>query len=465
MKMRFWLGFVLAAAIAAGAVALALVVHNRDVESFERAQQSAATRASRQLEALASLTTGQLRASAAFLQVDERLNRHEFAVLSRSLLREGALSATAVAETGRRCCSVSKAATQRGVLPPDAAPIGRDLFAEAVHARAIRAARDTGEAATTPVTLDPIRRARSIVVYQPVYRDGAPTATVAQRRRAFTELAVGVVSLPSLAAGLEFTLPESMTAQLLEGGEPVVGPAQPLAGGASTQVRLADRTWVLVVRDAKRPGVSLPALIAVVGISLAALLAALVLVWSRHEQMVELQRQASHDPLTGLKNRRRFSEDLGAELSRSRRHASEGAVMMLDIDNFKRVNDTLGHPTGDRVIAEIAAVLASRMRDTDVVGRLGGDEFGVVLPHCDRQEAQGVAESIAAAVREHRPSDGDVPPVTVSIGIALFGPDDAASGESLLSVADRALYEAKGGGGDSIRLAGEPAAQPQHASD
>ena len=88
---------------------------------------------------------------------------------------------------------------------------------------------------------------------------------------------------------------------------------------ATAPIRIADRTWLLVVRDPDRPGVGLPLLLAVVGISLAALLASLILVWSRNERMQELQREASQDPLTGLKNRRRFEEDLRTAMARSRR--------------------------------------------------------------------------------------------------------------------------------------------------
>jgi diguanylate cyclase (GGDEF)-like protein len=161
---------------------------------------------------------------------------------------------------------------------------------------------------------------------------------------------------------------------------------------------------------------------AVFGISLAALLAALVLVWSRNERMRELQRQASQDPLTRLKNRRRFEEDLRTELARSRRERSTGALLMLDLDNFKQVNDTLGHPVGDRVIEEIAGVLGNRMRETDVLARVGGDEFAIVLPRCDAAEAEQVGETIATAIREHVPQPDEVPSITVSVGIATFGP-------------------------------------------
>jgi len=250
-------------------------------------------------------------------------------------------------------------------------------------------------------------------------------------------------------------LPDNVNVQLREGGRAVSGPPLDRDEAAAAPVQIADRTWLLVVRDPNLPGVSLPVLIAIVGISLAALLAALVLVWSRNERMQELQRQASQDPLTGLKNRRRFDEDLHTELARSRRERRVGALLMLDLDNFKRVNDTLGHPAGDRVIGEIAAVLRDRMRETDVVARLGGDEFAVVLPHCDIEEARGVATAIATAIREHVPREEGVPPITASIGVAMFGVDPRNSFESVLADADAAMYEAKRGGRDSVRVSGE----------
>jgi diguanylate cyclase (GGDEF)-like protein len=248
-------------------------------------------------------------------------------------------------------------------------------------------------------------------------------------------------------------LPDDVDAQLLENDRAVMGPSLSRDDGASASIRVADRTWLLVVQDPNRPGVGLPILIAVVGIALAALLSALVLVWSRSERMQELQRQASHDPLTGLKNRRRFGEDLRTELARSRREKTVGAVLMLDLDNFKQVNDTLGHAAGDQVIAGIAGVLGARMRVTDVVARLGGDEFAIVLPHCDLDEAEDVADAIAKAIRLHTPQGEAAPPITASIGVATFGPSSGGI-EGVLSAADSALYEAKRAGRDTVRVAG-----------
>ena len=103
---------------------------------------------------------------------------------------------------------------------------------------------------------------------------------------------------------------------------------------------------------------------------------------------------------------------------------------MLDIDNFKRINDSLGHPAGDRVIEEIAVLLRRRTRETDLLARIGGDEFAIVLPQCDTDEARHIAETIGAAIREQAAAAPDRPPLTASIGIAMFGADPRISFES-----------------------------------
>ncbi len=290
-----------------------------------------------------------------------------------------------------------------------------------------------------------------INVYRPVYRDGAPTATVAQRRRALLGFAGGAFRVDDLARAAISTVPDSVDVQLRVDRGHVVGEQGALDDAASAPIHIADRTWLLVVRDPNRPDISLPLLLAVIGIALAALLGSLIMVWSRNERMQELQRQASLDPLTGLKNRRRFDEDLRTAMARARREQVTGAVLMLDLDDFKRVNDTFGHPAGDRTIKEIADVLRRRSRESDSLARLGGDEFAVVLSHCSQTEARTVAESIATAIREHQPPGQDEP-ITASIGVAMFGTDPRTSAESVVSEADTAMYAAKDGGRDSVRV-------------
>ena len=481
MRLRFWLGLAVVAAIAAGSVAMALIVHDRERRQLRAAPAGEAVRSARQAEALAALSVGQLSSAAAFYQAEGRtFTRHEFEVIADSLLRNGALTATgfvplvrnaerrgferrhgfrilarsplgALVPEGerRRYFPLSYVAT--GVRTRVLTPYGYDVGADPVRVHSLIHARDRGMASATPVIHLPLG-GTGINVFRPVYRDGAPTGTVAQRRAALIGYALGSFRISELTAAATTALEPDDEIELLERGRMVAGHPLDRGDSATAPLQVADRTWLLVVRDSNRPGVSLPVLIAVVGLCLAALLTALVLVWSRAEKIRELRLQASQDPLTGLKNRRRFGEDLRTELARSRRENTVGALLMLDLDNFKQVNDTLGHPAGDRVIADIAGMLSERMRATDVVARLGGDEFAVVLPRCDLDEAEEVADAIAKSIRMHTPPGEAAPAITASIGIATFGPR-AESYDAVMSAADNAMYEAKRAGRDSVRVA------------
>jgi diguanylate cyclase (GGDEF)-like protein len=488
MRLRFWLGYTVVAAIAIGSLAIALLVQNRETDNFEQVQRAEATRAARQAEAVARLSVGQLASAVAFYQAVDQLTRHKFEVMAESLLNNGALSGTglALAVPGRRRAQFERSrgypiieraglgfnrapphphyyplvfgASNSGLEPP----LGYDLGSDAARSRYILRARDSGETTATRVMHLPIG-GTGINVFRADYRDGAPIATDTQRRAALTGFAIGSFHVPDLTAAARSALSDDVEVQLVEGGRTVAGPRLARDEAATTPLRIADRTWLLVVRAPDRPGVGLPVLIAVVGLALAALLAALVLIWSRNERMQELALQANHDSLTGLKNRRRFAEDLRAELARSRRERTVGAVLMLDLDNFKQVNDTLGHPAGDRVIADIAGMLSERMRATDVVARLGGDEFAIVLPRCELDEAEEVAEAIGKAVRLHTPPGEAAPPITASIGIATFGPG-TGDYETVLTAADHALYQAKRAGRDTVRVATGPVAAGRSSS-
>jgi diguanylate cyclase (GGDEF)-like protein len=446
-RIRFWIGFAAVAAIAIGSIAGALVVRSNDRTDFERKQHDEAVRSAHQAQAVAALSVGQLATAAAFYQADGGLDHHDFHLLARSLL-PGALSATAFAKkVGDQHFRIAFVEPER----PGPSLLG-DLGADPRHAPVLRRARDSGKPAATPIAPVLIAPGSGLVVYQPVYRDGAPTATVAQRRAALIGFAVGAFRAPDLATAAVSAIPHSVTAMLFQGHKLVIGSRPLPEDAASAPIRVADRSWLLVVHDPNEPSISLPILMAVVGISLAGLLAVLIWVWSRNERIQELQRQASQDSLTGLKNRRRFEEDLRTEMARARREGARGALLMLDLDNFKVINDSYGHQAGDRVIEEIAGVLRGRMRETDVLARLGGDEFAIVLPRCDETEAGSVAEAIATAVREHVPKRDGISQITASIGIAMFGGDPLTSLETLVSEADAAMYVAKDAGRDAVRI-------------
>ncbi|GAC1489160.1 MAG: hypothetical protein NVS1B9_09960 [Solirubrobacteraceae bacterium] len=176
----------------------------------------------------------------------------------------------------------------------------------------------------------------------------------------------------------------------------------------------------------------------------------------------QLQYLVDHDALTGMFNRRRFEGELTRELARAVRYGSAGAVLAIDIDHFKYVNDSLGHSVGDELITRVGGILQRRLRATDIVARLGGDEFAVILPGADRAEAEFVAGNLLRCLREEGRLDttvGHPKRITASIGIAVFGAPPL-TGEELLVEADIAMYDAKEAGRD--RLAVYDAAGDRH---
>jgi diguanylate cyclase (GGDEF)-like protein len=477
VRLRFWVGLAAVIAIAAGSVAAAVIAYGDDREDFQRMQEDEASRSARQAEAVAALSIGQLASAAAFFQAEEGFTKHEFDVIAEPLLERGALSGTAylqrvpgseraaferrhgvpiheLGDDGPRRASprpeyfpIVYAVSERGSL----APVGYDLGGDPKRTPYLRRARDSGEAVATP-PLPLLLGGSGINVYRPVYRDGVPTATVTQRRAALVGFAGGAFRIDDLAAAAVANVRDEVDVQLRIDGEAVFGTEGKLEDAATAPIRIADRTWTLAVRDPGAPTVAVPVLLAVLGISLSCLLGALILAWSRNERMRALQREASSDPLTGLKNRRRFEEDLRMAMARGRRDGTAGAVLMLDLDRFKEVNDTHGHQAGDRMIQEIAAVLRDRTRESDVLARIGGDEFAIVLPRCTPAEARVVAESVAQAIAEHRSGDERLAPITASVGVAIFGNDPRTSIETVISEADTAMYAAKDDGRDRVRV-------------
>ncbi len=153
---------------------------------------------------------------------------------------------------------------------------------------------------------------------------------------------------------------------------------------------------------------------------------------------------ADHDPLTGLFHHRGIQERLTVELKRAQRNDSRLALLMIDVDKFKNFNDTYGHPTGDRVLTTVATALRGMARDTDIVGRYGGDEFCAILPETDEEAAWKFASRLVGEVnrRPFEIEDGRTVPIDLSIGVAVY-PDDAQRREDLIRAADESLYTKK----------------------
>lgn len=167
----------------------------------------------------------------------------------------------------------------------------------------------------------------------------------------------------------------------------------------------------------------------------------------------ELDYYSRHDALTGLFNRRYFNECLEQELSRSARHSHSFCILLIDLDDFKDINDSYGHLIGDEVLRLIADRLRQKIRKGDIPTRIGGDEFAVILPETPLRGAQKVAETIRESIREaqYEASSGDAFQITLSIGIVSY-PQDAENCADLLAGADIALYQAKGFGKNSVSV-------------
>ncbi len=177
----------------------------------------------------------------------------------------------------------------------------------------------------------------------------------------------------------------------------------------------------------------------------------------------QLRHLADHDSLTDLFNRRRFLHELDRAVAIAERYGHDGAVLLLDLDHFKYVNDSHGHIAGDSLIAHAARVLSLRLRATDTLARLGGDEFAVILADVDRRGAESVAAELLAGLRQELRADvgQNARPVTASIGITSFGASRAMAAAELLNEADIAMYDAKEAGGNRYAIY-EPSRSRHH---
>ena len=164
----------------------------------------------------------------------------------------------------------------------------------------------------------------------------------------------------------------------------------------------------------------------------------------------EIYRLTTVDGLTQVHNRRYFDEAIERELSRCRRYGRALSLLLIDVDHFKRINDTFGHLAGDAVLKEVASAIQKRIRKEDLLSRYGGEEFAVLTPEIDHKGAQAMGEKVRKVIEKHEFSfDGEVIPVTISCGVATLGKkgDEAAA---LVQRADEKLYEAKESGRNKV---------------
>jgi diguanylate cyclase (GGDEF)-like protein len=338
----------------------------------------------------------------------------------------------------------------------NAIPPGLD-YCDTVLGPGLMKARDSGEGAYLP---SGVRTGALLVVGTPIYRGGVVPTTVQARRDAFigwtgTEVLPNVV----LATAVKGHPGNAVAFRYANGSSKATFKAGLAPAGAhSTTINLHNGWSVQVFGAATGGGVlvngnALSLLLA--GLVLSLLLGAFIymLGTSRsralqlvHERTNQLHHQALHDSLTGLPNRALILDRIGQMLARGRRRPTPVAVLFLDLDNFKDINDTLGHRAGDELLAGVGSRLASALREGDTVGRLGGDEFVILTEGASLAGGAGmVADRILDALSTpFEIADSDVPlAVTASIGIAE---GDRSTPEELLQDADIALYQAKAAG-------------------
>jgi diguanylate cyclase (GGDEF)-like protein len=170
----------------------------------------------------------------------------------------------------------------------------------------------------------------------------------------------------------------------------------------------------------------------------------------------QLRYIADHDSLTGLLDRRRFRAELDQYVSFTARYGGQGAVMIIDIDDLKAINDSHGHHAGDILIRRIAGIMRERVRTTDIVARLSGDEFAVLMPQTDTAGALQLGEDLRAQVAESSEAVPEADGATISVGITMFGGERGIGAEAVLVAADQAMYRAKEEGRNQIALFQDP---------
>jgi two-component system cell cycle response regulator len=250
------------------------------------------------------------------------------------------------------------------------------------------------------------------------------------RQHRLPELGTGPVLRPALEGDLATQLPDGRDVVLLPLSMPgTPGAVMVLEQGARGRWRRIDGDVLAAAEQ---------------------LASATALAMANKRMVEEMRRLASTDGLTGLANRRTFDEALDREVSRARRARTDLALVLVDVDHFKRVNDTRGHAFGDEVLRQVAGRVAAAVRPYDVAARYGGEELAVILPGCSLDEAVHVAERLRADVAALRLGM----PVTVSAGVASLPPE--TNGSDLVASADAALYRAKAGGRDRVEASGPP---------
>ena len=364
------------------------------------------------------------------------------------------------------------------------APLGLDVWGDPIRRQAMEKARDAGMAAiTAKVRLGVDTEADAapgFVMYLPIFAPEQPRDSVAQRRAHLIGWVFASFRMRDFMASLYGKQSPGLTLSIYDDVDPTEAaliyrsaetpenrvPVAANTPAATEYMVVAGHTWTLSLSPQKAFDTRYlqdPAwIIAVTGLGLSLSLA--LLIWQMitgrvraqrlaAEMTEELRHIAQHDPLTKLPNRALFSDRLNHELARAKRHDGRFALVFIDLDNFKPINDNYGHAVGDRLLQKIAERLQSAMRASDTVGRIGGDEFVVLMVELtEANDALGLAEKIRRTVRQPMTIDQHELVISCSLGVAVY-PGDGTDEITLTKSADEAMYGAKESGRDSVRLA------------
>jgi diguanylate cyclase (GGDEF)-like protein len=341
-------------------------------------------------------------------------------------------------------------------------PAGHD-FCAGEQGTAALADRDTGQGGYVPIVFG---KTTLLAVETPVYRDGNVPSTVASRQAAFIGwIGMSVVPDVLLDVALEGH-PGTVVSLRYGGGTSKVAftDAKVPAGSQHITISLHNGWYVETYASATGEGLfdNAGALgLLVVGIALSLLLGLLMFILGTSrsralalvsEKTDELRYQALHDPLTGLPNRALITDRIEQLLARNRRSGTAAAAMYVDLDDFKNVNDTLGHAAGDQLLLAVAARLSGTLREADTIGRMGGDEFVVLIDGGSLDIApELVAERLLEVMRQPFGLDAAPLPLTVTVSVGIAIGDRSSPGE-LLRDADVALYLAKAAGKDCFEV-------------
>lgn len=354
---------------------------------------------------------------------------------------------------------------------------GFDMHSEPVRRAAMDSACDTGKIAVSGiVTLVQETETdvqRGFLMYLPVYRDNAPRDTVAQRRANLVgwvyapfrvnDFMHGVLGEQSSDLDVEIydeSISDESRMYDSDNGSNAAGAKLKLA--STDRIVAGNRIWTVATAAqpafVERMRSDRPQLILQAGISISLMIA--LLTWLFLDDRARALRAATqamqlalYDPLTGLPNRKLLDERLNQAIAKAKRNRSRIALLFIDLDKFKPVNDNFGHAYGDLLLKEVAMRLHACMRASDTASRLGGDEFVALLSEVDSKEATlVVANKILNQLSAPYEIAGQVFEISASIGAALY-PDDAIDGRTLIKAADQAMYEAKNNGRANVKYA------------